>query len=133
MNNISILFSWHKNLEELVSRFLFLPSFDHPSHLNSWESHYPKFMCKSIGKNRNIIGRQTPHKDSGRGSMVALTVQELEKMDERFSTLRESNNSKKWDTYTSTRSTFTPQGSVASSRWVWKDMDSIKFDLMCFL
>ena len=38
-----------------------------------------------------------------------------------------------WDTYTSTRSTFTPQGSVASSRWVWKDMDSIKFDLMCFL
>ena len=38
-----------------------------------------------------------------------------------------------WDTYTSTRSTFTPQGSVASSRWAWKDMDSIKFDLMCFL
>ena len=38
-----------------------------------------------------------------------------------------------WDTYTSTRSTFTPQGSVASSRWVWKDMDSIKFDLVCFL
>ena len=56
-----------------------MPSFDHPSHLNSWVSHYPKFMCKSIGNNRNIIGRQTPHKDNGVAAWLLWQCRNLRK------------------------------------------------------